>query len=151
MMMSMIIEDYAGAQLGWADVERLTDALAKDISSHNWLPDFITPVPRGGWTVAALLAQKLNVKASVAVDLILHPDHQLVSRTSGMPIPNAKVLVVEDTLETGRKAKAFKEQLRISGAADVRTAAYFILGTCQFTPDFFIGSLAENPKFPWDS
>ena len=60
-----------------------------------------------------------------------------------------KILLVEDMLESGKSIKWAYEYYSNQGY-DVKTACLFIMKKTEFIPDFYIKTIDEKIRFPWE-
>lgn len=106
-----------GKIVSWKEVEIMVAALADSIQKSGAVITCITGIPRGGWTVAALLAQKLGVKSNLAVALKKEGEKREVAVASTFSLKGQCVLVVEDSVGSGKNLEMAKQEIERLGAS----------------------------------
>jgi hypoxanthine phosphoribosyltransferase len=137
-------------QLNWNEVEREVQAIVQKINDSGFKPDLICPIPRGGWTVAALIAQHFGIKETLSVDIIRENEQKNILANNSGRAKNKKILLIEDSLETGMTLNKAKIEILKSSPAELKTLAIFINESCKFKPDYFNHIVSDVPDFPWD-
>lgn len=132
----------------WDEVDKLIEELVIKIKISGFSPTTIVAIPRGGWVVAALIAQKLDVKKTLAVSIEREGENVEVYFAAPENIRGERVLLIEDTLESGKSIFAVEDKI-IGKGVKVKTAAIFISPNSKKEPDFFL-AVREIPSFPWD-
>ena len=135
--------------LNWDETEKLIKELGGKIRAAGFQPTVIAPVPRGGWCVAAILAQIFNVKKTVGVS------HQKKNgwvevQLSTENLKDENILLVEDCIETGKTLHAVEKEL-IKTGANVKTACIYVSSESnqEKKPDFYL-DVREIPNFVWN-
>lgn len=130
-------------------MDQMILCLAKDIVGSGFSPTMVAAIPRGGWVVAALLAQHLNVKKVIAVCQEKDGDNRKTYLAYPSHLEGAKVLVIEDSIETGRSLQDAALAISNAGAV-VKTASLLISpSSSSFIPNYFLKRMII-PDFPWD-
>jgi len=134
--------------VSWDEVEVMVGNLADKIVLSGFLPTMIAPIPRGGWVVATLLAQLLDIKKAVAIAQDKSGSKRNTYLSSEQKLKGERILVIEDSIETGKslfEASACVSEL----GAETRTVAILVSPTSTLKPDFFLET-KPIPNFPWD-
>jgi len=86
----------------WQQVEGACLDIARQMSVHNWRPDYIVGIGRGGLVPANLLSQYTGVKMS-SLDVSLRDGGDVVSNCSMAEdaFEGKKILVVDDINDQG--------------------------------------------------
>lgn len=135
--------------ISWLEVENMISDIAKQIIENGFNADSIAPIPKGGWTVAALLAQHLNIKSSISVAQEKNGDSRNTYIAGSPQIKNKNILVVEDSIETGKSLFDAKSELTKLGA-NVKTVCLYVSSNFNGDlPDFYY-NIGEIPEFPWE-
>ncbi len=96
----------------------------------------------GGWIFAADLARVIQPEVDVRVNFIRASSYGAGTRSSGrvrikggiqFDITNAKVIVVDDIVDTGRTAKAMIDRLKLHNPESIRLAAMLSKEARRFT------------------
>lgn len=115
--------------IGAAEIAARVEALAEHIVGDYGTDLVLVPVLKGAFVFAADLMRALSRHgASVRVDFLRLSSYGAATRSSGRvtligPLPEvagARVLVVEDVLDTGRSARFAVDQMVRAAAAEVR-------------------------------
>lgn len=133
----------------WYDVDKMIEYISNNIISSNFKPNFVAPIPKGGWTVASLLAQRLGIKNSVSLaqEKI---DNIRNTYIAGFPnLKSARILVIEDSIETGNSLFDAEKTLVELGAYVKTVSLYISPNYNGKNPDFFFNK-GVIPEFPWE-
>ncbi len=136
-------------KITWDLIDKIIEDIANKINSSNFNIEYIAPIPKGGWTVAALLAQRLNVKKSISLAQEKSPDGVKTFIANKLNYENKNVLIVEDSIETGRGLFGAKSELAKRGA-NVKTMALWVIPSFNGNlPDYYF-NIGNIPEFPWE-
>jgi hypoxanthine phosphoribosyltransferase len=132
--------------MNWQQVETELKLLSKNIKID---PDIIVAIARGGLVPARLLANSLNVKTIYALTLQKEKQNRIILTKIEANLSDQKVLLVEDSLETGNNLLKCRIYLESLGAI-VSTAALYIKKETITVPDYWLERRAVLPRFPWE-
>lgn len=136
-------------KVSWETVEKMILEVAKQIKTDCFYPDYIAPIPKGGWAVASLLAQYLNIKRPISLAQTKTSNCVSTYVAGSIDVAGKRVLIVEDSIETGRGLFGAKAELNKRGA-EVKTFALYISPAFKDAlPDYFF-RIGEIPLFPWE-
>ncbi|MCL2038103.1 phosphoribosyltransferase [Candidatus Saccharibacteria bacterium] len=137
--------------INWEETEKLIKTLGERIQESGFTPTMIAPVPRGGWCVAAILAQIFDIKKTLGISH-KKENGDVKVLLSINDLKGENILLIEDTIETGRTFFAIEKEL-IKRGANVKTACLFVSATSKSEqekkPDFYLGT-RELPDFVWE-
>jgi len=136
------------APISWSEVEVMIERLASQIISAKFEPTMISPIPRGGWVVSTLLAQLLNIKNAVAIAQDKNANERITYLSCEQKLIGERVLVVEDSIETGKSLFEASDYISKFGA-ETKTVAILVSPFSPIKPDFFLDT-KPIPNFPWD-
>ena len=128
----------------WNEFDREVRELAKLI---DYTPDMLIGIARGGVIPAVLLSKALKVKDFNILKMERVGEGRRIT-SDVIDVAGKKILLVEDTLETGRALKAGKEYLEERGAK-VKTACLYTMPISEIAPDFSLREVPEVVQFPW--
>ena len=136
--------------IDWVKTERLIKELGNKIIDSGFKPTMIAAVPRGGWCVAALLAQILEIKETVGISHKKENGNITTYLATSGNLENERVLLIEDSIETGNTMYNAENEL-IKLGADVKTVAIFAssISEPKKLPDFYLDKRGI-PDFPWE-
>jgi hypoxanthine phosphoribosyltransferase len=137
-------------QLNWSDIEHMVNTIVRQIKTSNWQPDIIVALSRGGFVPATMIAYKLGVKTLVGLDVKKNTSG-VRSRGSVVSVDNLKgrkVLVVDDSIITGRLLDIVPTEIRTKGG-EPRTCALISEGKCP-SPDYVVETRDVTPIMPWE-
>lgn len=132
--------------MNWGEFGREMDALVERV---DWRPDCIVAVVRGGVIPAAVFANKFNIRKLYIIKVSHVGEERKIKREFTPPVFEKKVLLVEDSLNSGKSLAAAKAYLEGKGA-EVRTACLYTSPRAVIKPDFVLREFAEAPEFPWE-
>lgn len=130
----------------WKYLQQETKNLRDKI---DYLPETIVAVARGGVIPARLLATQLKVQEMYFISLKKIGNTKKVTSEIKENIKNRKILLVEDSLETGKTLVLVKEYLEKKGAK-VKTACFYFSEQSEIIPDYYLRQVNKIPKFPWE-
>lgn len=144
----------------WAEIDRLADAIARQVLDASRRPETIVALTRGGWVPARLLADRLGVSSMVS----LRAQHWGVTATptgaaaltgglSG-PVRGQSVLVVDDITDTGESLALATAHVKEQGAERVESAALLHIAHSTFLPTYHGETIPRDAwvwvVFPWN-
>jgi hypoxanthine phosphoribosyltransferase len=132
--------------MNWEEFDREVRSLAKKI---EYAPDVVIGIARGGVIPAVLLARSLKVKDMYALKVRREGDERTVIAETIPDVMGLKILLVEDTIETGRSLIAAKQYLESKGA-EVRTACLYTTPISEIEPDYTLREVPKVMLFPWE-
>jgi len=133
----------------WEETENLIRELGNKIKQSSFIPTMIAPVPRGGWCVAAILAQIFDVKRTLGISH-QKENGEIEVQLSINKLKNENILLVEDSIETGKTLYAVEKELVRLGA-NVKTVCIYVSSVSEQEkkPDFYL-DVREIPNFVWE-
>lgn len=149
--------------LSWADVDKLSRAVIRDIANSGFDPDVIVAIGRGGAVFGSILSGNLSgnetrpKKSNVpilGVDRMYAWDggqrteiqNNLVELS---PLANRRVLLVAGDILSGGTMKFHVQELNKVGVGEVRTACLVKGTSTTLHPDFFGKEIPADFRMPW--
>jgi len=134
--------------VSWEELHRHAKALAwRLIDGGPW--HGIVAVTRGGLVPAAVIARELDIRLIETLCITSYDDRELSELTvlKGVPGDGAGWLVIDDLVDTGRTAKAVRDQLPRAHFATI-----YAKPAGRPLVDTFITEVSQNTwiLFPWD-
>ena len=135
--------------INWEETENLIQELGNKIKQSGFEPTMIAPVPRGGWCAAAILAQIFNVKRTLGISH-QKENGEITVQLSIKELRNENILLIEDSIETGKTLYAIEKELTKLGA-NVKTACIYVssMSEQEKKPDFYL-DVRKIPDFVWE-
>lgn len=136
----------------WKDFNESIKELGNLINNNGYKPDIIIALARGGWVPTRYLSDLLHTKniGSIGIKYEDETRTKLITYSKpSIPIECKKILLVEDMLESGKSIKWAYEYYSNQGY-DVKTACLFIMKNTEFISDFYIKTIDEKIRFPWE-
>lgn len=121
--------------------------LAKKI---DYKPDLIIGLARGGIVPALILSHELKVPNMSIIKMERKGNERKILADVVADVKNKHLLLVEDMLETGKSILVGKHYFESLGAK-VKTACLYIMPHTEIKPDYFLGTVTEVAKFPWEN
>ena len=130
--------------LSWDDLYWSTVKLAEKVQMSGFKPDVIVGIARGGWVIARLLSDFLDVSEVVSLRVEFYKS---IGETMNKPrirhpisvdIRGMKVLLADDVADTGGSLVAASEYIRAKGVTDLKIAVLHKKPWCRIEPDFFV-------------
>ena len=134
--------------INWEETERLIKELGNKIKESGFEPAIIAPVPRGGWCVASILAQIFEIRRTLGISH-QKENGEIRVQVSIKDLENENILLIEDSIETGKTLYSIEREL-IKLGANVKTVCIYVssASTQEKYPDFFL-DVREIPDFVW--
>jgi len=140
----------------WDEIYDLLLKLAKKIVDDNYRPDSIVGIARGGWIVARILSDFLDIKdvANIRVefydDILLTRDHPRITQEVSVNVERKKILLCDDVADTGKSLKTASDYLKERGASEVRIATLHLKPTSIVCPDYYVSETDAWIIYPWE-
>lgn len=142
--------------LTWSDIEASLLALADKINESGYRPEMIVGIARGGWVVARILSDLLDVRdlASIKIEFYRGVDEKVKVPKITQPIsasPKGKlVLVADDVADTGESLTLAQRHLMDQGARVLKVATIHYKPWSKFRPDFYFLETDDWIMYPWE-
>jgi hypoxanthine phosphoribosyltransferase len=135
-------------EIDWTFFGELCRALALKVS-HEYDPEIVLGVAKAGVIPGVVVASILQVEFASMVVTRPEADAQPVL-VAGPPstIRGRRVLVVDETCDTGSTLRLALSEVRAHNPSDVRSATSFRTGS--FRPDYFAFETEKLIILPWD-
>ncbi len=140
----------------WDEIHMLIIGLAKKIRASGFKPEVIVGIARGGWIVARLLSDLLEVPEIASIRIVFYKDVAEVARTPVITQPvstsvrGKRVLVSDDVSDTGSSLTAAVKHLIEEGAAEIRVATIHVKPWTTFVPDYYMVETDAWIIYPWE-
>ncbi len=141
---------------GWDEVYDLLLKLAKKIVDDNYRPDSIVGIARGGWIVARILSDLLDVKevANIRVefyeDLLLTRDRPCITQDISVDVTGKQILLCDDVADTGKSLKVAADYLRNKGVSKIKISTLHLKPKSIVCPDYYVFKTGAWIIYPWE-
>lgn len=143
--------------LSWGRVALDAKNLAGMIRQSGYAPDIVVAIGRGGLVPARILCDYLHIKdlTTIKVEhwgIAATPDKRAVIRFPlCADIKDRRVLLVDDTTDTGDTLRVALEYLRGFDPGEIRSAVLIHKAVSSTVPDYFVKRLLKWRWviFPW--
>ena len=143
--------------ISWRRVYQLARRLALNISNARFQPDIIVAIARGGYVPARILCDFLNVYRLASVSVMHYAagarqlDRARLGASLDTDISGLKVLVVDDTSDTGDTLGLVLEHIKTLNPASVNVAVLHYKKVSAVAPDFFAQKVVKWRWiiYPW--
>lgn len=143
--------------LTWNSIARDAKRLSRMIRDSGYDPHIVVAIGRGGLVPARILCDYLHIKdlTTIKVEhwgIAATPDEKAaVKFPLCADIENQRVLLVDDTTDTGDTLKVSLEYLREFGPGEIKTAVLLHKTTSDIVPDYFVRKIIKWRWviFPW--
>jgi len=140
----------------WDEIHLQVLKLAKVIRESGFNPEIIVGIARGGWIVARLLSDLLDIPdiASLRIEF-----YKGIAETSRSPVVTQpvstsvrgkKVLIADDVSDTGSSLTAAVKHLIDEGADEIRVATIHVKPWTTFVPDYYVSKTDAWIIYPWE-
>ncbi|MHA1383183.1 MAG: phosphoribosyltransferase [Candidatus Helarchaeota archaeon] len=140
----------------WTEIESQCLELAKKIKKGTFNPDILVVLARGGFLIARLLSDYLNIREVSILQLEYYTDigEKRLSPNLISDIPcnvNEKnILLCDDVIDTGESMIFTIEHIKNKGCKDVKIATLHTKPHSKFIPDFYVEEVDAWIIYPWE-
>lgn len=140
----------------WNDVHRLSLMLTKKVIESGYLPDVLVGILRGGYIIARIVADILNVEELGVVEVKFYKsigeraERPVITQPLILDVRDKNVLIVDDVVDSGRTLEIVSQQVRLRGAKNVKSAALFVKPRSIINPDYYVIKTTKWVLFPWE-
>lgn len=140
----------------WDELHLYILELSKLIRESGYKPDIIVGIARGGWIVARLLSDLLDVPDIASIRIEFYKDIAETSRSPIITQPvstsvrGKRVLIADDVSDTGSSLNAAVKHLIEEGADEIRVATVHVKPWTTFIPDYFVVKTDAWIIYPWE-
>lgn len=140
----------------WSDIQSHMLELSDRIESDGYKPDMIVGIARGGWVVARLFSDLLDINdlASVKISFYKGIDETQRKPVIVQPVSESpkgkKVLIADDVADSGESILLAKKHLLENGARSIRIATIHRKPWSKVVPDYFISCTESWILYPWE-
>lgn len=140
----------------WEEIHEKSLELAIKVLESGYRPDTIIGILRGGYIIARIIADALNIDELGIVEVKFYKsvgeraERPIITQPLVIDVRGKKVLIVDDVVESGRTLEIVTEQTRLRGAKEVKVAALFFKPKSIIIPDFYAVKTTKWIVFPWE-
>ncbi len=140
----------------WDEIHKLSLMLARKVIESEYLPDVIVGILRGGYIVARIVADILNIEELGVVEVKFYrsigerAERPVITQPLILDVRDKNVLIVDDVVDSGRTLEIVSQQVRLRGAKNVKSAALFVKPRSIINPDYYIIKTTKWVLFPWE-
>jgi hypoxanthine phosphoribosyltransferase len=143
--------------LSWARVARDTKRLSIMIKNSGYRPAIIVAIGRGGFVPGRILCDYLHIKDLTTIKVEHWGITAATDKKAAIKFPlcadikDKRVLLVDDTTDTGDTLRVSTGYLKSFGPGEVRTAALIHKTSSAVIPDYYIRKVVKWKWiiFPW--
>ncbi|WXG40796.1 MAG: phosphoribosyltransferase [Candidatus Freyarchaeum deiterrae] len=142
--------------LSWDEVYDLLLKLAKKIVDQNFKPDLIVGIARGGWVVARILSDLLDIRkiGSIRVefyeDVLLTRVRPLITQEISVEVGGKKVLLCDDVADTGKSLEVAADYLKKKGVSDMKISTIHLKPKSLVCPNYYVSETDAWIIYPWE-
>lgn len=140
----------------WDRIYDLLLMLAKIIVDDNYRPDLIVGIARGGWIVARILSDLLDIKevANIRVefyeDLLLTRERPSITQEVSLDVRGKRILLCDDVADTGKSLKIASDYLKNKGVSEIKISTLHLKPTSIVCPDYYVSETDAWIIYPWE-
>ncbi|NHI91997.1 MAG: phosphoribosyltransferase [Candidatus Lokiarchaeota archaeon] len=144
--------------VSWETIQDICFILSEEIRFSGFKPDIIIGIARGGWPVARIIADLLDIKEMKSIQVKSYEDQKqsskiIIEEDKKNLFIGKKVLICEDIVDSGKSLNAIisriEKNLLMGGI--LKTLAIFKKPNSDFTPDHYLQLQNDNwIIFPWE-
>jgi hypoxanthine phosphoribosyltransferase len=140
----------------WDEIYDLLLKLARKIVDDNYKPDLIVGIARGGWIVARILSDLLdikeigNIRVEFYEDILLTRSRPCITQEISVEVRGKKVLLCDDVADTGKSLKVAADHLRSKGVSELKISTLHLKPKSIVRPDYYVLETAAWIIYPWE-
>jgi hypoxanthine phosphoribosyltransferase len=140
----------------WDDLDRLTVAVARQITATEPAFDLIVALAKGAWPMSRSLVDYTQIAelASLGVKFYSGINERLAEPSIYQTLPTSvkgkRILLFDDVADTGESLLFVKDYLLAQGASSVSTATLFFKPWSKCEPDFYGDTSEAWIIFPFE-
>jgi hypothetical protein len=140
----------------WDEIQTSLLQLADKITESGYKPEMIVGIARGGWVVARILSDLLNVSdlASIKIEFYRNIDEHERTPQITQPIsesPKGKsVLIADDVADTGESLLLARSHVLAQGARETRIATVHLKPWSKVVPEYYVNRTENWLMYPWE-
>lgn len=140
----------------WDEVYNLLLKLAKKIVDEKYRPDSIVGIARGGWIIARVLSDLLdinkmgNIRVEFYEDLLLTRDRPYITQEISVEIRGKKVLLCDDVADTGQSLKVAVDYLNSKDVSEIKIATLHLKPKAIVRPNYYASETDAWIIYPWE-
>ncbi|RLG78677.1 MAG: phosphoribosyltransferase [Thermoprotei archaeon] len=140
----------------WERIHVESLQLSSKILQSGYYPDVVIGVLRGGYIIARLVTDVIQVEDLGVVEVKFYKgigeraERPIITQPLTTDVRGKKVLIIDDVVDSGRTLQVVSEQVRLRGAKDVKSAALYYKPKSIIKPDYFIVETEAWVFFPWE-
>jgi hypoxanthine phosphoribosyltransferase len=142
--------------ISWDDIQSDLLTLADKITASGFSPDMIVGIARGGWVVARILSDLLDVNDLASVKISFYKGvydtakKPLIVQPISESSKGKRVLIVDDVADSGESLILAKNHILENGARDIKIATLHLKPWSKVVPDYYIESTESWILYPWE-
>ncbi len=140
----------------WDKIYDLLLMLAKIIVDDNYRPDLIVGIARGGWIVARILSDLLDIKEVTNIrvefyeDLLLTRERPSITQEVSLDVRGKRILLCDDVADTGKSLKIASDYLKNKGVSEIKISTLHLKPTSIVCPDYYVSETDAWIIYPWE-
>jgi len=140
----------------WERIHVESLQLSSKILQSGYYPDVVIGVLRGGYIIARLVTDVIQVEDLGVVEVKFYKgigeraERPIITQPLTTDVRGKKVLIIDDVVDSGRTLQVVSEQVRLRGAKDVKSAVLYYKPKSIIKPDYFIVETEAWVFFPWE-
>lgn len=147
----------------WDTVDTASRCISNWLSQQNFKPDIIIGIARGGWIPARLIADHLNVRTLLSLQVHYYKRGQtstiqapeVLNQLALRPTNAKRMLIVDDIYDSGKTLKTVKQYIQAQGVHDFKIVTLATKEPEKKTRNVLdfaaVSTFAAWVVFPWDS
>ncbi|MCP8303912.1 MAG: phosphoribosyltransferase [archaeon] len=139
--------------LDWDTLQGLVKIVAKKVKDSGYEPDIIIGLARGGWAIARLLCDYIDVKDFASLDVRRCEEqgsYEKANLCNFMDLSKRRVLMVDDIDKDVDMEMALEFVISLK-PREIRTLALIYIGGSKFKPDYYAKETSRRGIiFPWN-
>jgi len=140
----------------WNQIYAMLFCQGKKIQAHDYKPDIIVGIARGGIVPARILSDLIETKDFTTIQIEHYQgikqtkEQPLLKQCLNMLLTDKEVLLVDDVSDRGTSLQLAKNHLKQNEAKEIKIATLYAKPTSTIIPDYYEKQTSNWIVFPWD-
>lgn len=140
----------------WNQLYRDVIKLCSLIKQDNYKPDILVALARGGWVIARIVSDMLEIEQVTDMHVSFYTDinrtkkEPIILEDLGKDVSDKRVLVIDDVSDTGESLIKVLGYLKEKRPLEIKTATVYIKPWTKYVPDYYVKEFDGWIIYPYE-
>jgi hypoxanthine phosphoribosyltransferase len=132
----------------WNQLYRDVIKLCSLIKQDNYKPDILVALARGGWVIARIVSDMLDIDQ--ITDINRTKKEPIILEDLGKDVSDKRVLVIDDVSDTGESLIKVLGYLKEKRPLEIKTATVYIKPWTKYVPHYYVKEFDGWIIYPYE-